>query len=60
MSTGEADDLLQVLGLTGIDKSMVSRICKELDEAVEAFRTILAQGNRQLEGEYPYRWLDAL
>jgi len=46
--------LLQALGLTGIDKSRVSRICQQLDEAVEAFR------NRPLEGAYPYVWLDAL
>lgn len=48
------DDLLQALGLTGIDKSRVSRICKELDEVVEPFR------NRPLEGTYPFVWLDAL
>jgi putative transposase len=54
VSTRKVDDLLQALGLTGIDKSKVSRICKELDEAVEGFR------NRPLEGEYPYLWLDAL
>jgi len=54
VSTRKVDDLLRALGLTGIDKSKVSRICKELDELVEAFR------NRKLEGEYPYLWLDAL
>lgn len=54
VSTRKVDHLLQALGLTGIDKSKVSRICKELDEAVEDFR------NRPLEGEYPYLWLDAL
>jgi len=54
VSTRKVDDLLQALGLTGIDKSKVSRICKELDGAVDAFR------NRRLEGGYPYLWLDAL
>jgi putative transposase len=54
VSTRKVDDLLRALGLTGIDKSKVSRICKELDEVVEAFR------NRPLEGSYPYVWLDAL
>lgn len=54
VSTRRVDDLLQALGLTGIDKSSVSRICAELDEAVTAFR------NRALEAEYPYVWLDAL
>lgn len=54
VSTRRVDDLLQALGLTGIDKSRVSRICKELDEVVEPFR------NRPLEGAYPFVWLDAL
>jgi putative transposase len=54
VSTRKVDDLLQALGLTGIDKSQVSRICKDLTEVVEAFR------NRPLEGSYPYVWLDAL
>jgi transposase-like protein len=54
ISTRKGDDLLQSLGLTGIDKSRVSRICKELDTVVEAFR------NRPLESTYPYVWLDAL
>jgi transposase-like protein len=54
VSTRKVDDLLKALGLTGIDKSKVSRVCKELDELVEGFR------NRPLEGSYPYLWLDAL
>jgi putative transposase len=54
VSTRKVDDLLRALGLTGIDKSKVSRICKELDEVVATFR------NRPLEGSYPYLWLDAL
>ena len=54
VSTRKVDDLLKALGLTGIDKSSVSRICKELDHAVEEFR------NRPLQESYPYVWLDAL
>ena len=54
VSTRKVDDLVRALGLTGIDKSRVSRTCKELDEAVRAFR------NRPLEGEHPFLWLDAL
>lgn len=54
VSTRKVDDLVQALGLSGVDKSKVSRICKELDEAVTAFR------NRALQAEYPYLWLDAL
>lgn len=54
VSTRKVDELVQSLGLSGIDKSKVSRICKELDEAVTAFR------DRPLEVAYPYLWLDAL
>lgn len=54
VSTRKVDSLLQSLGLTGIDKSRVSRICKELDEMVAGFR------ERSLEGKHPYVWLDAL
>src|SRR3989304_8798194 len=54
VSTRRVDDLLPALGLTGIDKSQVSRICRELDEGVEPFR------DRPLEGQYPFVWLDAL
>ena len=54
VSTRKVDDLLQALGLTGIDKSKVSRICKALDETVTVFR------ERPLTARYPYLWLDAL
>jgi putative transposase len=54
ISTRKVDDLVRALGLEGIDKSAVSRICQSLDELVTAFRT------RRLEGSYPYLWLDAL
>ena len=54
VSTRKVDDLVQALGLGGVDKSKVSRMCKELDEAVTAFR------NRPLAQEHPYLWLDAL
>ena len=54
VSTRKVDALLKALGLTGIDKSRVSRICKELDQSVEQFR------QRPLQESYPYVWLDAL
>jgi transposase-like protein len=41
------------MGLTGISKSQVSRLCTEIDERVQAFL------NRPLEGEWPYLWIDA-
>ena len=53
VSTRRVDDLVQALGLQGISKSQVSRLCAELDAEVERFRT------RRLEGPYPYVWLDA-
>lgn len=53
VSTRKVDDLIRTLGMTGMDKSEVSRICKSLDEEVERFR------NRPLEFTYPYLWLDA-
>jgi transposase-like protein len=53
VSTRKVDDLVKALGLDGISKSQVSRLCQSLDEEVERFR------NRPLEGSYPYVWLDA-
>ena len=52
VSTRRVDDLVQALGMQGISKSQVSRLCTELDNEVERFRT------RRLEGGYPYVWLD--
>ena len=54
ISTRKVDDLVKALGLSGVDKSKVSRITKNLDELVQDFR------QRPLEDEYPYVWLDAL
>ena len=53
VSTRRVDELVKSLGMTGISKSQVSRLCAELDEEVERFRS------RPLEGEYPYVWLGA-
>jgi transposase-like protein len=53
VSTRRVDDLVKSLGMAGISKSQVSRLCAELDAEVERFRT------RRLEGSYPYLWLDA-
>ncbi len=48
VSTRRVDDLVRALGIEGISKSEVSRICAALDAEVEAFRS------RSLEGEaYP-------
>jgi len=53
VSTRRVDELVQALGLRGMSKSQVSRLCEELDQEVERFRT------RRLDGGYPYVWLDA-
>ena len=52
VSTRKVDHLVSELGIQ-MSKDQVSRICRELDGQVEAFRT------RPLEGAYPYLWLDA-
>jgi len=54
VSTRKVEHLVQAMGMTGISKSEVSRLCCELDEMVEAFRTRPLDGTR-----YPYVWLDA-
>ena len=53
ISTRSVDDLVKALGMEGISKSQVSRLCGEIDERVQSFLT------RPIEGEWPYVWLDA-
>jgi len=53
VSTRRVDDLVQAMGLGGISKSTVPKLCREIDERVNAFL------DRPLEGEWPYLWLDA-
>ena len=48
-----ADDLVQAMGMSGISKSQVSRLCGEIDGKIQGFL------ERPLEGEWPYLWLDA-
>ena len=38
--------------MSGVSKSQVSRLCAELDERVSALL------NRQIEGDWPYLWID--
>jgi putative transposase len=54
ISTRRMERLFKAFGLPGIDKSKVSRICKELNEMVQQFR------ERPLQACYPYIWLDAI
>jgi putative transposase len=53
VSTRSVDDLVKAMGMTGISKSQVSRLCEEIDERVKAFLS------RPIEGEWPYLWIDA-
>lgn len=53
VSTRRVDEIVQAMGLAGISKSTVSKLCKEIDERVSGFL------ERPLEGEWPYLWLDA-
>lgn len=53
ISTRSIDDLVKALGMDGISKSQVSRLCEELDEKVRAFL------DRPIEGDWPYLWIDA-
>ena len=53
VSTRSVDELVKSMGMRGISKSQVSRLCEEIDERVEAFL------ERPLEGEWPYLWIDA-
>jgi putative transposase len=53
ISTRSVDDLVKALGMTGVSKSEVSRLCGELDERVHAFL------QRPIEGDWPYLWIDA-
>jgi putative transposase len=53
VSTRKVDRLVEQMGLRGLSKDQVSRMCRALDEQVEVFRS------RPLDGSYPYVWLDA-
>ena len=53
VSTRSVDELVQAMGMSGISKSQVSRLCAEIDDRVQTFLA------RPLEGDWPYLWLDA-
>ncbi|MDH3662915.1 MAG: IS256 family transposase [Alphaproteobacteria bacterium] len=53
VSTRAVDDLVKAMGMTGISKSQVSRLCKDIDARVKAFL------ERPIEGDWPFVWLDA-
>ena len=53
VSTRSVDELVKAMGMSGISKSQVSRLCEEIDVKVKAFL------DRPIEGEWPYIWIDA-
>jgi len=53
ISTRSVDDLVKALGMSGISKSQVSRLCEDIDERVKTFL------DRPIEGDWPYLWIDA-
>jgi putative transposase len=53
VSTRSVDELVKTMGMTGISKSQVSRLCTEIDDRVNAFL------ERPIEGDWPYLWIDA-
>jgi len=53
ISTRSVDDLVKAMGMSGISKSQVSRLCEEIDVRVKAFL------DRPIEGDWPYVWVDA-
>jgi transposase-like protein len=53
ISTRSVDDLVKAMGMSGVSKSQVSRLCEEIDVKVKAFL------DRPIEGEWPYIWIDA-
>jgi transposase-like protein len=53
VSTRSVDNLVKAMGMSGISKSQVSRLCGEIDDKIQTFL------NRPLEGDWPYVWLDA-
>ena len=53
ISTRSVDDLVKAMGMSGISKSQVSRLCEEIDGKVKAFL------HRPLEGGWSYLWIDA-
>jgi putative transposase len=53
VSTRQVEELVQAMGLSGISKSQVSKLCKDIYERVHAFL------DRPLDGEWPYLWLDS-
>jgi len=53
VSTRSVDELVKSMGMTGISKSQVSRLCEDIDTRTKTFL------ERPIEGSWPYLWIDA-
>jgi transposase-like protein len=53
VSTRSVDDLVKAMGMSGVSKSQVSRLCEDIDDRVKTFL------DRPIEGDWPYLWIDA-
>jgi transposase-like protein len=53
ITTRSVDDLVKTLGMRGVSKSQVSRLCEEIDDPAKAFL------DGTIEGDRPYPWIDA-
>ena len=51
--TRSVDDLVRAMGMSGISKSQVLRLCEEIDGRVKAVL------NRPIEGDWPFLWIGA-
>jgi putative transposase len=51
--TRSVDDLVKAMGMSGLSKGQVSRLCEQIDDRVKAFL------DRPIEGDWPYLWIDA-
>jgi transposase-like protein len=69
ISTRSVDELVKALGMAGISKSQVSRLCQEIDQRVRTFLERPIEGlpgrvgergpNPAPTGQWPYLWIDA-
>ncbi|CAN5742717.1 hypothetical protein BH11PSE3_BH11PSE3_41140 [soil metagenome] len=53
ISTRSVEDLVKAMGMSGVSKSQVSRMCEDIAVRVKAFL------DRPIEGDWPYLWVDA-
>jgi hypothetical protein len=53
ISTRSVDELVKAMGMSGISKSQVSRLCEDIDQRVKAFL------DRPIKGDWPHLWIDA-